>query len=127
MSNYHLSRRRFITSTGAMFVLPMLESLFATKASAAMNDPRRYVGIYMPNGTYNRPGRQIWYPPTGALTSNLPEVLQPFSANLADFTVIKKMKVIGGDHASGNSGFMTGYAWGGYPSPKDYHRGKFPR
>jgi hypothetical protein len=91
MSNYKLSRRLFITSSGVTFMLPLLESLLPRGAFAAgLGDPRRYVGIYFPNGSYNRQGDAVWYPNTGTMSAgNLPPIFQPFAANVGDFSVPK--------------------------------------
>jgi hypothetical protein len=89
MSNWRISRRQFITGLGAAFTLPMLESLSSRRArAAAPADPRRFVSLYMPSGTYNIKGDAVWYPPAGALTQNLPLVLAPFGAHIADFSVL---------------------------------------
>jgi hypothetical protein len=94
MSNWRINRRRLITGAGAMFLLPMLESLFPKKALAGGSDPLRFVSMYMPNGTYNVKGDAVWYPvglQTGPLTSSsfaADSVFAPFSANLADFSVL---------------------------------------
>jgi hypothetical protein len=89
MSNWRIERRRFITGVGAIFTLPLLESLHAKTAwAAADGDPRRFVSLYMPNGTYNLKGDAVWYPPVGPLGNNLPRVLSPFAANIADFSVL---------------------------------------
>lgn len=89
MSNWRISRRQFVTALGAAFALPMLESLAPRRARAANNtDPRRFVSLYMPSGTYNKKGDAVWYPPAGALTKNLPLVLAPFAGNIADYSVL---------------------------------------
>jgi len=95
MSNFRLSRRRFISSSGAVFVLPLLESVLGlSKAeAAAAADPRRYVLFYFPNGTYNRPDKPIWLTQDGALgASNTSLALTPFAANYADMTAINYLK-----------------------------------
>jgi uncharacterized protein DUF1552 len=89
MSNWRISRRKFITGLGIAFTLPLLESLRPRRARAATPvDPRRFVSLYMPSGTYNIKGDAVWYPPAGALTQNLPLVLSPFAANIGDFSVL---------------------------------------
>ncbi len=89
MSNWRISRRKFITGLGIAFTLPLLESLTRRGArAAAPSDPRRFVSLYMPSGTYNVKGDAVWYPPAGALTKNLPLVLAPFADNIADFSVL---------------------------------------
>jgi hypothetical protein len=91
MSNWKIDRRRFITGAGTLFTLPLLEALVpkAARANGAA-DPKRFVSLYMPHGTYNQHGDAVWYPPTGPLDpGNLPPVLSPFAANLPDFSVLK--------------------------------------
>jgi hypothetical protein len=90
VSNWKIDRRRFITGAGAVFVLPLLEGLFPRKALSAGNtDPRRFVSLYIPNGTYNNIGDAVWYPPAGQMTAGtLPLVLSPFGANVGDFSVL---------------------------------------
>jgi hypothetical protein len=110
VSNYKISRRYFLAGSGAGFLLPLLESLMPlNKALAASaNDPRRYVGIYFPNGTYNRQGDAVWYPPTGLMQSgNLPPVLQPFSANIGDFSVLKSIGNYAQNQMSGHGGHVS--------------------
>lgn len=90
MSNWKIDRRRFLTGAGAIFALPLLESLFPKRAlSAGSSDPRRFVSLYIPNGTYNNIGDAVWYPPAGAMTAGtLPLVLSPFGGNVGDFSVL---------------------------------------
>src|SRR6185503_1724513 len=94
--NYKISRRAFITSTGAVFTLPLLESMFRHNSlwAAAVADPKRYVLFYFPNGTYNRPDKPIWMTPSdGAITAgNTSPALSPFAANYADITSINYLK-----------------------------------
>ena len=92
MSNFKLTRRHLLTSSGAVFTLPLLEALYSRSAQAAGGDPRRFVSVYMPNGTYNRLGDAPWYPPVGPMTANLPLVLAPFAANKGDFSVLAGVK-----------------------------------
>jgi hypothetical protein len=95
VSNWKIDRRRLITGAGAIFVLPMLESLFSKKAIAGgTSDPRRFVSLYMPNGTYNVKGDAVWYPAnlaTGPLTAsmfNARSVFEPFTNELANFSIL---------------------------------------
>lgn len=85
MSNFKINRRRFISSTGTVFMLPMLEALLpGSKAWAAMtNDPKRYVGFYCPDGSYNDGGyTPVWVIKGTQITgANVCPVLSPF-ANL---------------------------------------------
>lgn len=90
MKNWTINRRRLITGVGTIFTLPMLESLASKTAWAApgAGDPRRFVSMYMPNGTYNVRGDAVWYPAAGPLTTNLPRVLSPFAGHIGDFSVL---------------------------------------
>jgi hypothetical protein len=86
--SWKIDRRRLLTGAGAIFALPLLESMVAKTAWAAPSDPRRFVSLYMPNGTYNVKGDAVWYPKAGPLTANLPDVLSPFGSHIADFSVL---------------------------------------
>lgn len=86
---WKLNRRQMLTAVGTTFTLPLLESLAGKSALAAgEGGPRRFVSMYMPNGTYNVRGDAVWYPPVGPLTRNLPRVLTPFADRIADFSVL---------------------------------------
>lgn len=105
MSNYKISRRHFITSTGAIFTLPLLESLFPfSKAMAqAANDPRRFISIYFPNGTCNRPSNPIWWTEPGALSGgNTSLAYSPFAANYGDLLNINGLRDSSFDNRGGD-------------------------
>ena len=111
MTNYFLNRRRFFSSAGGVFILPLLESLFPvmSTAAAAANDPRRYISFYFPNGTYNRSDQVTWYPPSGAISvASLPPVLTPFAAIAADLSVYKDISTSAADNLSNANGQHTG-------------------
>lgn len=119
MSNYKIARRKFITASGAIFTLPLLESLFPfSKALAqAANDPRRFVLFYFPNGTYNRPDKPIWATQVGALNAgNTSLALSPFSSSYGDLISINKLrndpwksldKIYKDEHASQAAAYFT--------------------
>jgi len=116
VSNYKISRRHFITSTGAVFTLPLLESLFPfSKAMAqAANDPKRFVAIYFPNGTCNRSANPIWWTNPGTLSSsNTSHAYWPFSANYGDLININGLRndasnrLGGDDHECSAKTFLT--------------------
>ncbi len=89
--SWEIRRRHLLTGAGAVLALPFLESLMAPRRARATTpaDPRRFVSLYMPNGTYNIQGDAVWYPPAGPLAAGtLPITLQPFAANIADFSVL---------------------------------------
>ena len=105
MSNFKISRRHFMTSTGAVFTLPLLESLFPfSKAMAqAASDPKRYVNFYFPNGTHNRAAKSIWWTNPGAISaSNTSLAYSPFAANYGDIININRMGNLACDDISGD-------------------------
>jgi hypothetical protein len=115
VSNFKINRRSFITSTGAIFTLPLLESLFPfAKASAATNDPKRHVVMYMPSGTYNLPDRPIWAVNPGSISGgNTSLALSPFASNYGDIInlnnlVLKPNLALTEDHAQQAAAYLTG-------------------
>jgi hypothetical protein len=116
MSSYKLTRRNFLTSSGAVFVLPLLQSMFPRNAEAAA-DPRRWICYYFCNGTYNQPDKPIWYTNQGALSaSNTSIALSPYSTMYGQMTHLNGMKMdnyytafaqFQDDHQSGCSTWMT--------------------
>lgn len=121
--SYKINRRYFLSSSGLMLTLPLLESLSPyTRALAAVPAVGRAVWLYMPNGTYNRTNDAPWHPATGKLTTNLPDVLSPFANRIADFSVLKNIRNAsrdatdlnyynfnknGGGHVSAVSSFLS--------------------
>jgi Protein of unknown function (DUF1552) len=116
VSHFKLHRRKFISSSGLMLTLPMLD-FFAPLYRA------NAVFLYMPNGTYNKSADSPWHPASGKLTANLPDVLSPFAANISDFSVLKaigstarvqtdnnyyKFNGNGGGHVSAVSSYLSG-------------------
>jgi hypothetical protein len=93
MKSWRIDRRRLLAGAGAIFTLPLLESFVSRTAWAngAPNDPRRFVAMYMPSGTYNTVKDPVWYPAAGPLTRNLPLVLSPFADHIADFSVLMRL------------------------------------
>jgi hypothetical protein len=95
MSGWKVDRRRLITGAGAIFALPLLEALHGKRALAGgASDPRRFVSLYMPNGTYNVKGDAVWYPQglaTGPLAPsmfNARSVFAPFAGELGNFSIL---------------------------------------
>ncbi len=116
MSNYKVSRRKFITSSGTVFTLPLLSSImpFSKAMAQAVNDPKRYVVFYYPNGTCNRADRNIWLTNPGTLTSaNANLAYHPFSANYGDLININYLvnsatdNVGGDDHELNAKAYLT--------------------
>jgi hypothetical protein len=107
MSNWKIDRRRLLTGAGAIFALPLLESLFTKTALArGASDPLRFVSLYMPNGTYNVQGDAVWYPQglqTGPLTAgmfNSRSVFAPFSGELSNFSILMHPACLARDKAA---------------------------
>ncbi len=96
MSNWKIDRRRLLTGAGAIFALPLLESLFSKRAIASgTSDPLRFISLYCPDGTYNIQGDAVWYPQnlqTGPLTaasfSSSRSVFNPFTSEVGNFSVL---------------------------------------
>lgn len=86
------TRRAFLRAGGFALAVPTLEALLPKRAMAAGVDPKRFVSIYLPNGTFMQPnGGLNWNPASpGVLSANaLPITFAPFAANVADFTIIR--------------------------------------
>lgn len=114
MSNFKISRRQFMTSTGAVFTLPLLESLFPfNKAMAqAANDPKRYVGIYFPNGTCNRVANPIWWTNPGPIGgANSSHAFWPFSANFGDLININGLQHTASNQLGGDEHECSAKTW----------------
>ncbi len=109
--SWKIHRRTFLTSAGVVLALPMLESLLPKRALATQPlDPRRFVSLYMPNGTYNNHGDAVWYPPTGPLeAATLPLVLAPFASHIADFSIIKHIGCAARDKTAETEPFGGGH------------------
>jgi hypothetical protein len=93
--SWTIHRRHLITGAGAVFLLPLLEKFFPKKALAAGNsDPRRFVSLYMPNGTYNVKGDAVWYPqnlqtgPLSASSFSQRSVFAPFTSEVGNFSIL---------------------------------------
>jgi hypothetical protein len=116
MSNFKINRRSFITSTGAIFTLPLLESLFplSRAMAAGANDPKRFVSFYFPSGTYNLPDKPIWAMPAGTLNSgNLSLALSPFASNASEIIGMNNLKLdvnvdLPEDHSQQAAAYLTG-------------------
>ncbi len=125
MSNWKIDRRRLITGAGAIFALPLLESLFSKKAVAGgTSDPLRFVSLYMPSGTYNIQGDAVWYPQnlaTGPLTAasfGTRSVFSPFASEIGNFSILMHPECVarskaaskvadGGGHASAVTTYLS--------------------
>jgi len=118
--NFKITRRQLLAASGGFLTLPLLESLHSRKAQAApASDPRRLVMIHFPNGTVTRAETPTWFTaPDGPLTADTaPIPLQPFTANLADITLLRGLTqsarnqtmVNGsGGHGGSKPSFFTG-------------------
>jgi hypothetical protein len=129
--SFKISRRHLISGTGHILLLPLLESLvpFNRAYAAGENDPRRYVGVYFPNGGSNRKNDAIWYPATGPMSAaGLPIMYQSFASNIGDFSVLKNIQhrsrqqvndTYGGSHISSVITHFTGEFPGTNPKSTD--------
>ncbi len=93
--SWRIDRRSLLTGAGTIFLLPMLERFFTKRALAAGTaDPRRFVSLYMPNGTYNVQGDAVWYPqglqtgPMSASSFSARSVFAPFTGEVGNFSVL---------------------------------------
>jgi hypothetical protein len=130
---FTLSRRAFLVGTGGAFIsLPLLEAMFTRQTlAAAASDPKRFVCMYIPNGTYMTANNGAnWFPGASSaplVAGALPVTFTPFAANTADFTILRGIANkavgksynnlqasggVGGQHACGISSFLTC----GYPT-----------
>jgi hypothetical protein len=123
--SWKIQRRHLLTGAGAIFLLPTLEKFFPRKALAAgTTDPRRFVSLYMPNGTYNVHGDAVWYPqglktgPLSASSFSSRSVFAPFTSELGNFSILmhpacsardKAASVVpdGGGHVSAITTFLS--------------------
>src|SRR4051812_19670019 len=108
-----LDRRRFLMTSGATILLPFFESLYSAEAIAAAGDPKRFVAMYMPNGTFNIDNDGAYWQPrqSGALVkSNLPAISHPSANNFGDFSTVRGIynARMPADHAGSISSFLVG-------------------
>lgn len=122
LRDLRLSRRHFLKGAGACLALPVLASLGAPRAWAGTVGPRlattasgaplRTAFIYFPNGAI--PHR--WTPTGGLLDFALNETMQPLVPLQSQIQILGGLdhrnatagRDGGGDHARGNSVFLTG-------------------
>ncbi len=119
MKKTTLTRRDVIKAGGITLALPFLEAMIPSIAKAAgAVDPKRYVCMYIPSGTYMKPNDgAFWQPRSAGLldSNNLPEVFRPFAGNAANFSILRGVKNssqyqcqgITGGHASNVSTYLT--------------------
>jgi hypothetical protein len=107
-----------IGSGGVLIGLPLLEAMFPRRALAAgASDPKRFVCMYIPNGTYIAPNNGAnWFPGAeGPLTATaLPVTWEPFAASIGQFSIFKNINNragsqghVGAMHSRGISCFLT--------------------
>lgn len=106
--SWRIDRRHLLTGAGAVFLLPLLEQFFPKKAMAAgTSDPRRFVSLYMPNGTYNVRGDAVWYPqnlttgPLSAGSFSSRSVFAPFTNEVGNFSILMHPSCSARDEAAG--------------------------
>lgn len=117
MSNpWHMPRRTFLRSLGAVIALPVLDSLLPVRALASVGAPRvfprRVAWIYVPNGA----NMVDWTPQAVGANYELPLILQPLAPHQRDFTVVTglanrqgdELGDGGGAHARASASFLTG-------------------
>jgi len=120
--NAEMSRRNFLRGIGACVALPAFTSLLPTKMLAAAADarlattatgaPLRTAFVFFPNGAI--PSR--WWPADAGAAMNLSPTLQPLDPVRRYVQVLGGLAHAnanpgndgGGDHARGNSVFLTG-------------------
>lgn len=121
-AEYALSRRNFLRGLGACIALPALGSLIPSRVAAATGGPQlattatgaplRTGFVYFPNGAI--PAR--WWPEGGLSDFALNATMQPLNAVRKHIQVLGGLDHLnanagadgGGDHARGNSVFLTG-------------------
>jgi hypothetical protein len=105
-----ISRRLFLGGAGALVALPLLESVLPRAARAAPSDnPRRFLGFYVPNGIV----MANWTPQAEGPAWVAPPILAPLMPVRDKVLVVTGVEnkparpdAIG-DHASGCGAFMT--------------------
>lgn len=112
-----MHRRQFLRGSGAVLLLPFLESLLGERAYAQAAATRRFVTLYMPNGTalYHNQGANWFARQAGAFQSgNLPPIFAPFASQMNEVTILRGLHnfeaektTFGGAHSMGISGFLT--------------------
>lgn len=113
-----IHRRQFLRGSGAVLLLPFLESLIGERAYAQAANTKRFVTLYMPNGTalYHNQGANWWARTSGDFSgmSSLPPIFSPFASQMNEVTLMRGLRnhepyrtPFGGDHSIGMSGFLT--------------------
>jgi Protein of unknown function (DUF1552) len=128
VKNWKLGRRHLLTGVGTIFALPLLEKWAGKTARADTPvDPRRFLCMYMPNGTYNPTSDPAWQLPIGPLAKSIGASLplSPFTAYQGDITVLSKLRQSvrdktndklyqanvnggGGGHSAASCSFLSG-------------------
>jgi hypothetical protein len=111
MSSKIWSRRQLLGGTGVALALPWLETLSPrTAAAAAAGAPRRYIGIYFPNGTAS-----FWTPGGAGANWTMSPILEPLTPNKAQVTVLGNVQNYSpwGGHIEPSHGHNCASAWTG--------------
>jgi hypothetical protein len=120
---FNLSRRHFLRGLGACIALPALESLkpfqalagpgaAASLATTASGAPLRTAFLFFPNGAIP----SAWWPQSGGAEFDLSPTLAPLAPSRQHIQILGGLDHNnadagpdgGGDHARGNSVFLTG-------------------
>lgn len=109
----HISRRALLRGAGVTMALPLLDSMIPAFAAKPLKAPpcRMFVN-YVPNGVIMKD----FTPPEGALTADLPRILQPISQFRDRALVLSGMQQHwgfsngdgSGDHARAAASYLTG-------------------
>lgn len=117
-----LNRRHFLKGIGATMALPAFQSLVPNSLQAAANAraaattatgaPLRTAFVFFPNGAIPN----LWWPEGGLTDFRFKDTLQPLDSLRSSVQVMEGLDQLnatsgpdgGGDHARGNSVFLTG-------------------
>ncbi len=109
-----LSRRMVLRGAGAAVALPFLEAMRPKKAHAQEGGdegppPRRFVGLFVPNGIH----MPAWTPTTTGENYELTPILEPLAPWKSELLVLTGLSNLAGkanvpgDHARGTGSFLT--------------------
>jgi hypothetical protein len=103
-----LGRRALLRGAGAAIALPALESLLPSKAASQMDDPKRMVVLFFPNGSDNH---REWNPTgtgTGYTLGDCHASLAPYKSELTMLRNVNNTYVTGAPaHSRATAAFLT--------------------
>jgi hypothetical protein len=111
MNAKNWTRRQLLRGTGIALALPWLETFSPRTAKAALaSAPRRYIGLYFPNGTAD-----FWKPSGSGTTWTLSPILEPLTPNKAHVSVLAGVGNYSpfGGHIEPSHGHNSASAWTG--------------